>query len=122
MGEPPLKGLRAIEFGQLLAGPYVGTLLGDFGADVIKVEPLDGDPYRRSYAQIQPLPKYNHGWVLGARNKRSLAVDLKSSAGRDVLYRLLDSADVFITNLPPTARRRLGIGYEDVGPTRPRLI
>src|SRR5258708_24500784 len=71
---------------------------------------------------MQPVPKHNHGWVLGARNKRSLAIDLKSPAGRDVLYRLLDSADVFITNLPLSARRRLRIGYEDVAPARPRLI
>src|SRR5258708_25747539 len=71
---------------------------------------------------MQPVPKHNHGWVLGAGNKRSLAIDLKNPAGRAVLYRLLDSADVFITNLPLTARRRLRVGYEDVGPDRPRLI
>jgi crotonobetainyl-CoA:carnitine CoA-transferase CaiB-like acyl-CoA transferase len=122
VGEGLFDGLKVIDCASFVAAPAAAALLGDFGADVIKVEPLDGDPYRRSYAQLQPLPKYNHGWVLGARNKRSLAIDLKSPAGRDVLYRLLDSADVFITNLPLTARRRLKIGYEDVAPTRPRLI
>src|SRR5258708_29229794 len=71
---------------------------------------------------MQPVPKHNHGWVLGAGNKRSLAIDLKNPAGRAVLYRLLDSAVVFIPSLPQTARRRLRIGYQDVAPTRPRLI
>jgi len=116
-------GLKVIDCASFVAAPAAATLLSDFGADVIKVEPPEGDPYRRSYAVPgQPVPKHNHNWMLSSRNKRSLVLDLKTATGLDVLYRLLDTADVFITNLPLAARRRLKVGYEDVGPDRPRLI
>ena len=116
-------GLKVIDCASFVAAPAAATLLSDFGADVIKVEPPEVDPYRRSYAVPgQPVPKHNHNWMLSSRNKRSLVLDLKTATGLDVLYRLLDTADVFITNLPLAARRRLKVGYEDVGPDRPRLI
>lgn len=122
MGEGLFDGLKVIDCASWVAAPAAATLLADFGACVIKIEPLEGDPYRQSYTHIQPLPKYNHGWLMGGRNKRSLAIDLKAPAGRNALHCLLDGADVFITNLPLAVRRRLGIGYEDVAPARLRLI
>jgi crotonobetainyl-CoA:carnitine CoA-transferase CaiB-like acyl-CoA transferase len=123
LSEGLFGGLKVIDCASFVAAPAAATLLSDFGADVIKVEPPKGDPYRRSYAVPgQPVPKHNHNWMLSSRNKRSLVLDLKTAAGLDVLYRLLDTADVFITNLPLAARRRLKVGYEDVGPDRPRLI
>jgi crotonobetainyl-CoA:carnitine CoA-transferase CaiB-like acyl-CoA transferase len=122
LGEGLFDGLKVIDCASWVAAPAAATLLADFGACVIKIEPPEGDPYRQSYTHIQPLPKYNHGWLLGGRNKRSLAIDLKVPAGRDVLHRLLDDADIFITNLPLAVRHRLGIGYEDVAPARPQLI
>jgi crotonobetainyl-CoA:carnitine CoA-transferase CaiB-like acyl-CoA transferase len=123
LSEGLFDGLKVIDCASFVAAPAAATLLSDFGADVIKVEPPEGDPYRRSYAVPgQPIPKHNHNWMLSSRNKRSLVLDLKTATGLDVLYRLLDTADVFITNLPLAARRRLKVGYEDVGPDRPRLI
>lgn len=123
MGEGLFDGLRVIDCASFVAAPAAATLMSDFGADVIKIEPPEGDPYRWSYAVPgQPVPQHNYLWMLGSRNKRSLALDLKTAEGLAVLYRLLDGADVFITNLPLSVRRRLKVGYEDVCPDRPRLI
>ena len=123
MSQGLFKGLRVIDCASFVAAPAAATLMSDFGADVIKLEPLEGDAYRWSYlVPGQPVQKHNHYWMLGSRNKRSLALDLKTADGLRVLQRLLDSADVFITNLPLSVRRRLQIAYEDVSPRRPRLI
>jgi crotonobetainyl-CoA:carnitine CoA-transferase CaiB-like acyl-CoA transferase len=115
-------GLKVIDCASFIAGPAAATVMSDFGAAVIKIEPPGaGDPYRR---RAVPLPErpLNPGFILDARNKRSLALDLRAEAGRAVLYRLVRDADVFITNYPPPVRQRLKITYDDLAPLNPRLI
>ena len=99
MTESLFAGLHVIDCASWIAGPAAATILSDFGADVIKIEPPGaGDPWRA----LTPIPGKltDSYWQLTSRNKRSLALDLKHAEGRAVLYRLLASADVFITNFP----------------------
>src|SRR6476661_1503761 len=96
--------------------------MSDFGAEVVKIEPPGmGDPYRRR-AVPDPKNPLNPGFLFDTRNKRSLALDLRSEAGREVLYRLVRGADVFITNYPPPVRQRLRITYDDLSHLNERLI
>jgi crotonobetainyl-CoA:carnitine CoA-transferase CaiB-like acyl-CoA transferase len=121
MADAPLAGLRAIEFGQLLAGPYVGTLLGDFGAEVIKVEaPGKGDPMR----EWGRLRHNDHSlwWSVLARNKRSVALDLRHERGQEIAARLCETADVIVENFRPGTMERWGLGPEDVHARNPRAI
>jgi crotonobetainyl-CoA:carnitine CoA-transferase CaiB-like acyl-CoA transferase len=114
-------GLKVIDCASWIAGPAAATILSDFGADVIKIEPpRAGDPWRAS----TPVPgkPTDYYWQLTSRNKRSLAIDLKQADGLAVLYRLLASADVFVTNFPLPARERLKISAADVLSLNPRLI
>ena len=113
----PLAGVRVLEFCHTIMGPSAGMLLADLGADVIKVEPApDGDHTRR-------LRGFAAGFFYGFnRNKRSLAVDLKSADGRAVVHRLSDSADVVIENYAPGTMDRLGCGWEVLSARNPRLI
>ncbi len=117
-------GLKVIDCASFIAGPAAATILGDFGADVIKIEPPGtGDPYRTLAAMPgQPRSAENYNWLLDARNKRSLALDLKSAAGHAILLRLAEDADVFITNMPLGVRGRLGIAHADLAARNPRLI
>jgi len=117
-------GLKVIDCASFIAAPAAATVLSDFGADVIKIEsPGEGDGYRQLFvAPGYPVSDFNYPWMLENRNKRGLALDLKSPDGLGVLHRLIDQADVFITNLPLPVRRRLKIGYEHLGPRNPRLI
>jgi len=120
---PLLTGLRVLDIASFIAGPATATVLGDFGADVIKVEPLDGDPHRRSGdSPGMPVTPVNFGWELEARGKRSIVLDLKNPEGRAALDRLIKSADVLVTNFPPAVRARLKLRYEDVAPVNERLI
>src|SRR5260370_23476926 len=98
--------------------------MSDLSAAVIKMRPpVAGDPYRRrATPPIGPGLKSNPGFELDGRNKKSLALDLRSPAGQAVLRRLVTQADVFITNYPPPVRRRLGITYEELAPLNDRLI
>ncbi len=115
-------GLKVIDCASFIAGPAAATVMSDFGATVIKIEPPGaGDPYRRRAVPVQGKP-LNPGFILDARNKRSLALDLRAEAGRAVLYRLVSDADVFITNYPPPVRTRLKITYDDLAPLNQRLI
>lgn len=113
----PLSALRVLEFGHTIMGPSAGLLLADLGADVIKIEPApDGDRTRR-------LPGFASGFFgCFNRNKRSLAVDLKSAEGRDLVLRLVRTADVVIENFGPGTMDRLGCGYEDFAKANPRLV
>ena len=114
-------GLKVIDCASWIAGPAAATILSDFGADVIKIEPLGaGDPWRAS----TPIPgkTTDYYWQLTSRNKRSLAIDLKHADGLGVLFRLLASADVFVTNFPLPVRERLKIAASHVLPLNPRLI
>ena len=116
-----LRDLRVLDLGSYVAGPAAATVLSDFGADVVKVEPLDGDPYRRLLGAV--LAEYpNFFWDLDSRNKRSLAVDFSTTTGRGVLERLLERSDVVVTNYRPALLRRLGLTYEDVQRLNPRVI
>ncbi len=112
----PLSDIRVLEFCHTIMGPSAGLILADLGADVIKVEPVGGDTTRR-------LPGFAAGFFATFnRNKRSLAVDLKSDEGRAILHRLVATADVAIENYAPGTMDRLGCGYGDFAKLNPRLI
>src|SRR5262245_65716820 len=102
----PLEGVRVVEFAHMVMGPSCGVVLGGLGAEVIKVEPLEGDNTRRlSAAGAGFFPVFN-------RNKKSLAVDLKHSDGKAIVLKLLESADVMTENFRPGALEKLGFGYD----------
>jgi crotonobetainyl-CoA:carnitine CoA-transferase CaiB-like acyl-CoA transferase len=124
MGELVFDGIKVIDCASFIAGPAAATVMSDFGATVIKIEPPGaGDPYRRrATPPVGPGLAGNPGFVLDGRNKRSLALDLRAPQGQGVLRRLVEGADVFITNYPPPVRRRLGITYDELAPLNPRLI
>src|SRR3954463_12835127 len=118
------KGLKVLDCASFIAAPAAATVLSDFGADVIKIEPPGaGDPYR-NLPNLPGYPKseHNYAWMMESRNKRSLALDLATPEGREVLYRLAAEADVFVTNFPPPVRKRLKIAYDDIAPLNDRLI
>jgi crotonobetainyl-CoA:carnitine CoA-transferase CaiB-like acyl-CoA transferase len=119
-----LSGLRVIDCATYIAGPAAATMMSDFGAEVIKVErPLGGDPYRYlSFLPGMAVSEHNYCWLLDARNKKSLALDLRDEAGREVLRKLVATADVFITNYPPDLADRFQVRYEDIEPLNSRLI
>jgi formyl-CoA transferase len=112
-----------VDLASLIAGPGAAVILSDFGADVIKVEPPTGDLYRTVYnIPPQPRAKDNYAWHLDNRNKRGLAVDLKSPGAAMIMERLVKWADVLIVNTPHPARKRLRLEYDDVAQWNPRLI
>jgi len=118
-----LSNYRVVELGMWVAGPAAGGLLADWGADVVKVETPVGDPMRRlfqllaGHGQTQSPP-----FELDNRGKRSVVIDLARPEGVEVLLRLLDGADVFLTNLRPEAVQRLGLGPGDLAERFPRLV
>src|SRR2546423_5541432 len=116
----PLQGIKVIDMTTVLMGPYATQMLGDYGADVIKVESHDGDVTR----QIGPTRHPGMGPVFlnTNRNKRSICLDLKKPAGRDAVLRLLKSADVLVYNVRPQAMARLNLGYDVVSKINPRLV
>ena len=124
MADQLFAGLKVIDCASFIAAPAAATVLSDFGADVIKIEPPgEGDAYRKLHANPgTPKSNVDYGWMHCARNKRGIALDLKSPQGLGVLHRLVDQADVFITNLPLPVRRRMKVAYEDLGVRNPRLI
>jgi crotonobetainyl-CoA:carnitine CoA-transferase CaiB-like acyl-CoA transferase len=117
------SGLKVVDLASFIAGPGAAVILSDFGADVIKVEPPSGDTWRIGY-KIPPVArsKDNYPWHLNNRNKRGLALDLKSPRAVEVLERLVKWADVLIVNTPQPARKKLKLAYEDVVQWNPRLI
>src|SRR6266851_1279746 len=121
MADGIFAGLQVIDCASWIAGPAAATILSDFGAKVIKIEPPEaGDPWRAS----TPVPGKitDYWWQLTARNKQSLAIDLKHPEGLGVLHRLLGSTDVFITNFPLPVRERLKIAAADLLAVNPRLV
>jgi crotonobetainyl-CoA:carnitine CoA-transferase CaiB-like acyl-CoA transferase len=118
------SGLKVLDLASYIAGPAAATILGDFGADVVKVEPPRvGDTYREFYhTPPNPVSDINYAWQLTNRNKRSIAIDLKAPDARDVLHRLVRWADVMIVNFPPRVKTALGIAYEHVAPLNPALV
>ena len=112
----PLAGLRVLDFGHTIMGPCAGLLFADLGADVIKIEPIDGDPTRR-------LPGFAAGFFATFnRNKRSIAIDLKRPEGQAAARRLAEKADVLIENFAPGTIERLGCGWRDLESVNRRLI
>jgi formyl-CoA transferase len=117
----PLADLRVIEMGQLLAGPFCGQLLGDFGAEIIKIEdPGKGDPMRQ-WGREKP-----HGlslwWPLLARNKKSLTIDLRKPRGQELVRELIATADVLVENFRPGTLERWGLGPDVLMAANPRLV
>ena len=119
-----LDGIKVLEVGSWIAGPAAATIMSDFGAEVIKVEPPGaGDPYRQMpRLPGMPLSEHNYSWLLDSRNKKSLALDVTKPEGRDVLLRLAAQTDVFLTNFPPALLARLRLAWEDLSAVNPRLI
>jgi formyl-CoA transferase len=117
------SGLKVVDFSSFVAGPSAAVILSDFGADVIKVEPPTGDPWRHGHQVApQPLAEDPYQWHLANRNKRSIALDLKSPSAQQVLQKLVTWADVFVVNTPHHARAKLKLEYSDVVEWNPRLI
>lgn len=113
-----LEDIRVIDAASYLAGPGAATVLADYGADVIKIEPPQGDGYR---TLVGNYPVGYH-WLLTSRNKRSLALDLSREEGRAVLHQLIEAADVFLTNFVGPQLDRYALGYETLKALNPRLI
>jgi len=122
MTKLPLDGVRVLDISQVMAGPFACMLLGDLGADVIKIEPPGtGDQTRGSMGFKMKGPD-SLGFLNMNRNKRSVALDLKSEAGKAVLLKLVKEADILIENYRPGAMKRLGLGYEQLREINPKLV
>lgn len=117
---PALEGIRVLELGNFMAGPFCGMLLADLGADVIKVENPAGGDFTRSAAPF--IGGESAGFLAVNRNKRSLAIDLKSARGREIFLELVRRSDVVIENLRPGTLDDLGIGYDALATVNPRII
>ncbi|MFE1853983.1 CaiB/BaiF CoA transferase family protein [Streptomyces sp. NPDC059489] len=118
------SGLKVLDASSFIAAPAAATILSDFGADVIKIEPPGkGDPQRR-LSSVPPSPRAqaNYSWHLANRNKRGMVIDLKSPAAPRILKRLVEWADVVITNFPHGTREKLHLGYDEVSGWNPRVV
>ncbi len=116
----PLAGLKILELGQLIAGPFAAKTLADFGAEVIKIEsPAGGDPLRQWRLLHNGTSVW---WQVQSRNKKSVALDLKSPEARRIVRRLIDEADVLIENFKPGVMESWGFGYDELSSTNPKLI
>jgi formyl-CoA transferase len=119
-GNAALQGLKVIELGQLIAGPFAGKLLGEFGAEIIKIEPPGiGDPLRK-------WRKLDNGtslwWHVQSRNKKSVTLDLKAPEGQEILRKLLKDADILVENFRPGTMEKWGLGWEQLSQLNPKLI
>ena len=115
-----LEGVKVVDFSKWLPGQYCGMLLGDYGADIIKVEDLAGDSTRRFFPEKEPGMSYWH--LMLNRNKRDISLDIKTAGGREVLQKLLAQADVFLEGFRPGYLARYGLDYETIHKLNPRLI
>jgi crotonobetainyl-CoA:carnitine CoA-transferase CaiB-like acyl-CoA transferase len=118
----PLEGVRVLDISQVMAGPFACMLLGDLGADVIKIEPPGTGDQTRGSMGFKMKGADSLGFLNMNRNKRSIALDLKTEAGKSVVLRLAKEADILIENYRPGALRRLGLGYEVLREVNPRLV
>jgi crotonobetainyl-CoA:carnitine CoA-transferase CaiB-like acyl-CoA transferase len=117
--EYPLEGLRVLDFSRVLAGPFAGRMLSDLGADVVKVEPPDGDVTRLWGRVTGGVPGYYHQQNAG---KRNLSIDLRAEGAAALVHQLVARADILIENYRPDVMGRLGLGYETLHAINPRLI
>ena len=115
-----LTGIKVLDFGRFIAGPYCAALLADHGADVIRIERIEGGEDR----YVPPVADTGEGglYLQVNRNKRCLTLDLASDAGRDIVRRLVKSADVVVANLPPATLKQLGLDYATVSALNPRIV
>ena len=121
MTHGPLAGVRVIEMGQLIAGPFCGQVLGDFGAEVIKLEdPKTGDPMRQ-WGRSKPKG-LSPWWPVIGRNKKSVTVDLRTDEGRAIARDLIATADVVVENFRPGTLEKWGLGYDDLAKANPGLV
>lgn len=118
----PLKGVSVLDLTGVVSGPFATMFLADQGADVLKIEPVTGDITRRSRASIDKKGEFSALFISSNRGKRSLAIDVKSDAGREVLAKLVAKADVLVQNFRPGTMERLGLGVEELRRRHPRLI
>ena len=118
----PLAGVRVLDVSQVMAGPYACMLLADLGADVVKVEPPDGGDQTRGAMGFKMKGPDSMGFLNMNRNKRSIALNLKSPAGREVLFRMVKDADILVENYRPGVMKRLGIDYETLSAINPALV
>ncbi len=117
----PMEGVRVVEVGQWVAGPAAAAVLGDWGADVVKIEPLDGDPFRGLLSALG-AGGTSPPFELDNRNKRSVALDLGVEEARGIAAQLVDGADVFVTNVRPSALARAGLDFASVAARNHRLV
>ncbi|MGH8750981.1 MAG: CaiB/BaiF CoA transferase family protein [Burkholderiales bacterium] len=117
---PPLKGLKIIELGTLIAGPFCARLLAEFGAEVIKIESPDGGDPLRTWRKLHQGTSL--WWLAQARNKKSVTVNLKSAAGQDIVRRLVKDADIVVENFRPGALEKWNLGWDALGKINPKLI
>ncbi len=116
----PLQGVKVVEFGQLIAGPFAGKTLADFGAEVIKIEPPgEGDPLRKYRKLYEGTSLW---WQVQSRNKQSIALDLRHPQGQEIARRLIREADVVIENFRPGTMEKWGLGWEEISRVNPGLI
>ena len=115
-----LTGIKVLDFGRFIAGPYCATLLADHGADVIRIERIEGGEDR----YVPPVADTGEGglYMQMNRNKRCLTLDLASDTGRDIVRRLVKSADVVVANLPPATLKHLGLDYASLAALNPRIV
>ncbi|MGY3585889.1 crotonobetainyl-CoA:carnitine CoA-transferase CaiB-like acyl-CoA transferase [Bradyrhizobium sp. USDA 4341] len=118
----PLAGVRVLDLTGVVSGPFATMFLADQGADVLKVEPIGGDITRRSRANVDKTGEFSALFISSNRGKRSLAIDMKTDAGRDVLGKLVLQSDVLVQNFRPGTMERLGLGPDEVRKKNPRLI
>lgn len=120
MSRKPLEGLKVLELGQLIAGPFAGKFFAEFGAEVVKIEPPEGgDPLRHWRTLHQGTSLW---WYVQARNKRSVTADLRTPEGQEIVRRLARESDVLIENFRPGTLEKWGLGYEALSATNPGLV
>jgi formyl-CoA transferase len=117
--QKPLQGLKVIELGQLIAGPFAGKFFAEFGADVIKIEPPEGDPLRKWRKLHKETSLW---WYVQNRNKKSVTVNLRTPEGQDIVRRLAKTADVIIENFRPGTMEKWGLGYDQLSAANPGLV
>ena len=117
----PLSGIRVVELGQVIAGPFCGQMLGDFGAEVVKIEPPGTGDVLRQWGKTDATGD-SLWWSVAARNKRSVTIDLRTSEGQQLVRDLVMHADILVENFRPGTLERWGLGWDDLSAIRPELI